>query len=163
MRRINIGCGRKKLEGYINIDWDPQHEPDVVYDIVKHGLPFDSNSAVEIIADDFMEHCTDFVFVMNEIARVLKKGGFFKARFPPWDCEGAFQINHARPVTYKHFKMFDRRERSNQCRLGFMGEPFHRCFKMILKQTVKGKCPLWCIDAKHSRLVCHVILKKVLS
>lgn len=74
MRRLDLGCGPSKKEGYIGIDIYPYPYADVVRDVNRHGLPFDDDSADEVRACHFLEHCRDLVFVMNEIWRVLKPG-----------------------------------------------------------------------------------------
>jgi len=71
MKQLNIGCGTKKLVGWINIDKNPMHKPDLLRDIEK-GLPFDDNSIDTILCEQTLEHIHDLVFVMNEFHRVLK-------------------------------------------------------------------------------------------
>jgi len=81
MRKLNLGSGRNKHKDCINIDINPNTEPDIVRDIEK-GLPFEDNSVDEVIAEHFLEHVKDIQPVMFEILRVLKPGGFFKAVVP---------------------------------------------------------------------------------
>ncbi|MFQ5957379.1 MAG: methyltransferase domain-containing protein, partial [Candidatus Brocadiales bacterium] len=75
MRRLDLGCGPDKKDGYIGIDVHPYPCVDVVRDVDRHGLPFDDNSVNEVRAHHFLEHCHDLIFVMNEIYRVLRPGG----------------------------------------------------------------------------------------
>jgi predicted SAM-dependent methyltransferase len=83
MRLINLGCGRKKYEGYINIDANPNAQPDILRDIEK-GLPFDDNSVDYIISEHFLEHVNpdNLHFVMREIWRVLKFGCHAQIKVP---------------------------------------------------------------------------------
>lgn len=98
MLKLNLGCGKKKLDGYINIDNRKEVEPDLCLDVTKglyqwpNGL-FEANSVDEVNADDFLEHIhqDSVIFVIEEIYRVLKPGGVFKS-FTPSTCgRGAFQ------------------------------------------------------------------------
>ena len=75
MRKLNLGCGPKPLEGYINIDLVKEFNPDIVRNI-ERGLPFDDNSVDEIFTSHFLEHIDpDLIhFVMYEIWRVCKHG-----------------------------------------------------------------------------------------
>jgi predicted SAM-dependent methyltransferase len=83
MRRLNLGCGPYKREGFINIDLNPLWEPDMVRDL-KRGLPFDSNSVQQINAHHLLEHL-DFehlFFVLEECHRVLVDGGILDIVVP---------------------------------------------------------------------------------
>jgi predicted SAM-dependent methyltransferase len=90
--RLNLGCGYRKLDGYINIDNRKEIEPDACVDIIC-GLPYSDSSIDEIIASDFLEHIPigKVIFVMEEIWRVLKPNGIFESLTPSTDGRGAFQ------------------------------------------------------------------------
>lgn len=90
--RLNLGCGMKKIDGYVNIDNREECRPDLVLDVTK-GLPYDDNSVSEVKAADFLEHITigKTVAVIEEIYRVLKPGGLFEHFTPSTDGRGAFQ------------------------------------------------------------------------
>lgn len=90
--KVNLGCGRRPMEGYINIDSRKELSPDMLVDVEK-GLPFEDCSVDEIVAYDFLEHVhTDkVIFVMSEIHRVLKVGGILDFMVPSTDARGAFQ------------------------------------------------------------------------
>ena len=82
-RKVNIGCGPYKEGGYINIDINPIHNPDIVRDVTR-GLPFDSDSVSEIRAYHFLEHLDnhDTIFVIKECYRVLIDGGMLDIVVP---------------------------------------------------------------------------------
>lgn len=92
MVKLNLGCGFRKVEGFINIDNRPEVEPDLVHDITQ-GLPYRDNEVDEIVAVDCLEHLErmEVLRLMDEIWRVLKQGGIFKHRTPSSDGRGAFQ------------------------------------------------------------------------
>lgn len=81
MNKINLGCGRLKKDGYINIDKTQYIDGrgnkmvDNVVDVEKEALPFADNSIDEILADNVLEHIGNIEFVLNECHRVLKKEG----------------------------------------------------------------------------------------
>ena len=90
---LNLGCGYRKLEGFTNIDYRKEVNPDLVCDVIN-GLPFDDNSVDLIRADDFLEHIPIFQTkdVIEEIYRVLKPGGIFESITPDAEYgQGAFQ------------------------------------------------------------------------
>jgi len=90
--RLNLGCGFRKIEGYVNIDARKEVKPDKVLDVTK-GLPYDDDSVDEVRAYDFLEHIPigKTVFVISEIWRVLKPEGKLEHFTPTTDGRGAFQ------------------------------------------------------------------------
>ena len=77
--RLNLGCGDKVLEGYVNVDVAPSRRglrPDVLCDL--HDLSvFAGGSADEILAVHVVEHFWrwEVLDILREWARVLKPGG----------------------------------------------------------------------------------------
>lgn len=87
MTKINLGCCQWKLDGFINIDIDPQWKPEIVADITK-GLPmFEDNSVDEIYAGHFLEHLDMYEsdIAMKEWKRVLKPGGVITITIPDFE------------------------------------------------------------------------------
>ena len=69
MIRLNLGCGDKILENYINVDVASERKgkkPDVISDIRK--LTFDDNYADEILSVHVIEH-----FWRWEVSDILKE------------------------------------------------------------------------------------------
>ncbi len=92
--KVNLGCGRRKIPGFINVDKNLSCEPDYIVDIEKDGLPhFEDNSVDMIFCADFLEHISSARadFVIDEIWRVLKPNGLFESWTPSTDGRGAFQ------------------------------------------------------------------------
>ena len=82
-KKINLGCGPYKYEGFINIDMNPVWKPDMVLDVRK-GLPFDNDSIDEIRAWHFIEHLDkdEIITFLAESFKKLKKGGKLDLLFP---------------------------------------------------------------------------------
>lgn len=49
-KRLNLGAGEDRREGYININHNDLTEPDVVHDLNSFPYPFDQNTFDEILA-----------------------------------------------------------------------------------------------------------------
>lgn len=160
IRRVNLGCAYTKIDGFINVDFNPQCEPDILHDLRK-GLPFDINSVDEIRADDFLEHMPDFVSTMNEIGRVLKSGGILKARFPFFLNEGAFSVAHAKVLTVEDFWCFTPTYTKN-FEYSITGEKLDKGFRMIEFGTTEEKteCSFWC-GVEHPTKKTHVVMEKI--
>jgi len=85
--RLNIGCGDKKMTGYINIDIRPEVDPDILLDIEKIPYDFDTSSIDVIKAIDVVEHIShhNAVKVLKEWYRILKNDGELIIRMPCMD------------------------------------------------------------------------------
>jgi SAM-dependent methyltransferase len=105
-KKLNLGCGGKHKKGYVNIDIRPP--ADIVADVTK-GLPLKDDEAELVEADNLLEHLDndEFLFVMNEVWRVLKKDGVFWFKVPDalhW-MDGAFgDPTHKRFFVPRSFK-----------------------------------------------------------
>ncbi len=76
--KLNLGCGDKILDGYINVDVAPSRggkAPDVLCDLHKLDQ-FSDNSADEILAVHVVEHFWrwEILGILKEWSRVLKPG-----------------------------------------------------------------------------------------
>lgn len=94
---LNLGCGNKPLEGFINVDYYNTKYADIVFDLNKK-FPFDSESVDLVFSDNVFEHIDDIFLLMNECNRVLKKGGYLIIKVPYFKSKHAFV-----DFTHKHF------------------------------------------------------------
>jgi len=85
--KINLGCGKKIKEGWINVDRIKLHGVDVVHDLNDIPYPFDDSSV-----DD------DIIVVMEELHRILKPNGILEIYVPYYKSKNAFT-----DPTHKHF------------------------------------------------------------
>lgn len=107
--KLNLGCGKVHKQGYINAD---MVEPaDIIFD-VREGIPYKDNNFDRIEADNLLEHFSpeEFIFVMNEIHRVIKKGGVFWVRVPnalDWFDGAAGDFTHKKFFVPRSFNYFE--------------------------------------------------------
>ena len=81
--KLNLFCGRNKMEGYINVDFDPSVNPDLVLDLCPFSpfksprvkWPWDDNSIEEIQLYHVLESVDDILYLFKESNRILKVGG----------------------------------------------------------------------------------------
>ena len=102
MKELVIGAGSRickdlSVEGYkdfqdlTTLDYNSNHNPDVVHDLHVHPLPFTDNTFDEIHAYDVLEHLGtqgDYKFFFSEFteyARILKPNGRFMCSVPTPD------------------------------------------------------------------------------
>jgi len=105
--KINLGCGKFKLNGFINIDIDKSVNPDLVWDIKK--LPYEDNSIEEIYFGHCLEHFTliDARKVLKECYRVLNENGFIGIVVPEKDLTPKNMINGEDSKYMKHHSYWD--------------------------------------------------------
>lgn len=82
--RLHVGAGRRRLEGWLNVDVQALPEVDVVAD-VRQGLDFDAVDA--IYAEHFLEHLKvdEALAFLLECHRVLRPGGWLRLSTPNLD------------------------------------------------------------------------------
>ena len=82
IKRLNLGCGKFKKEGYINVDYNKDVDPDVIHDLNVFPYPFNDDEFDLIEADHVLEHLDDPFRVMKEIHRIAKHGASVIIRVP---------------------------------------------------------------------------------
>ena len=99
MIKLNIGCGSRPLEGFINVDQDDlktlrRRYPNQVFSdtlIIKNynifELPFGEGTVDNLNADGLLEHLSfkDEPRFLYEVHRVLKQGGTFDFSVPDFE------------------------------------------------------------------------------
>jgi hypothetical protein len=54
--KFNMGCGSRKLAGFVNVDAQALCSPDQVFDLETTPWPWPSDSAEEIVFNHSLEH-----------------------------------------------------------------------------------------------------------
>ena len=100
-RELLIGCGSERTKrltcdgskdwsNLTTLDYNPDHKPDVVWDLMQAALPFEDNSFDEIHAYEVLEHIGPqgdyhlFFAQFTEFHRILKPNGYLVASVPHW-------------------------------------------------------------------------------
>ncbi len=82
-RKLNLGCGYDVRKGYLNVDFQDFHKPDMVGDV--RDLPtLPSGYFEEVVAQDVLEHLPrlDTPVALAEWNRLLSVGGLLHLRAP---------------------------------------------------------------------------------
>lgn len=104
--RLNVGCGRNAIDGYVNVDLAPLPGVDVVADC-EAGLPFKDNSFDETVGSHIIEHITNTLNFMQELHRVAKPGATAVFRLPYGHSDDAWEDpTHKRPYYSNSFGYF---------------------------------------------------------
>jgi len=105
--KLNLGCGRNTISGYINVDIIRFEGVDLVCDL-RSCLPFAEDTFDEVRCFDVLEHIPDLIFAMDEIARVLEPHGSLAIRGPVWGSwNHRVDPTHFRGFLQQSFDYFD--------------------------------------------------------
>lgn len=94
MKKLNLGCGEIKKEGYVNVDWQSLTNPDVAHDLNSLPYPFPDNSFDIIEAFHVLEHLDKPFAIMKELHRISKPGGKVIIKVPHFS-RGFTHAEHA--------------------------------------------------------------------
>ena len=110
MKKLDLGCGKKKRDGFVGVDWSERHNADVIHDLNKFPYPFDDCSIDLIFMDNILEHLKNPVKVMEEIYRILKPGAKVIIIVPYFRSVWAFiDPTHVTFYTVNSFAYYDPR------------------------------------------------------
>lgn len=105
--KLDLGCGKRKREGTIGIDFNSDTQADVVHDLTKFPYPFEDNYFEEIYCRHILEHLPDMVKVMEELHRIAMPGCKIFIEAPYWSSYRAFtDPTHVRFFTENTFNYF---------------------------------------------------------
>jgi len=80
MKKLNLGCGEFKKQGFVNVDWIGN--PDIKHNLNKYPYPFKKREFKLIVADHLLEHLDNPFKFMKECHRILDYGGKLVIRVP---------------------------------------------------------------------------------
>ena len=107
--KLNLGCGDKKVAGYVNVD--KYGNPDLRIDLNIFPWPWKDNSIDEIYSYGYFEHAIQFMRTWRESHRVLIPNGILHLVVPharsaqtPWPEQHLHQFSI---YTFKHHLMYD--------------------------------------------------------
>jgi SAM-dependent methyltransferase len=106
--KLLLGCGKTKMPNAIGVDSVLISEyVDVVHDLNIVPYPIPDQACDEVHMYHVLEHLDNPIEKLEEIHRVLKKGGMLYLRVPHFSSCGAFSdITHKRPYGYTSFDCF---------------------------------------------------------
>ena len=89
--KLNLGAGKQKMEGFLNVDSIAFEGVDIVHDL-REKWPWEDESVEEVHCSHFVEHLTNVerIHFWNELGRVLKKGASARIITPHWSNSCAY-------------------------------------------------------------------------
>ena len=98
--RLDLGCGKAKLEGWTGVDVKPFDGVDVACDIGVELWPWEDGSVDEARASHVVEHLTpqERIHFVNELYRVLRPEAKCLIIVPHWaSCRAYGDLTHQWP------------------------------------------------------------------
>lgn len=120
--KLNLGCGSKNLEGYINVD--KFGNPDKKVDLELFPWPWKDNSVNEIVLSHVLEHLgkdsDTFLNIMKELYRISSKNTIIHINVPhPRSDAYLGDPTHVRPVTLNILNLFSKEENNKSVEQGW--------------------------------------------
>ena len=107
MKKLNLGCGKEILEGYVNLDIIKLEGTDVVHDLNKFPYPFPDNYFDEVFTKSVLEHLSDTQKVLEELWRISKPDAIIIISVPHFESLGAFiDPTHKKFFSYYSFDYY---------------------------------------------------------
>jgi SAM-dependent methyltransferase len=109
LKKLDLGCGDRKKEGFLGVDISPDVKPDFIHDLNIYPYPFEDNSVFEVFCSHFIEHVADIKKFMEEIWRILVPLGTVTIVAPYYSSIRAWQdYTHVRPISENTFLYFNK-------------------------------------------------------
>jgi SAM-dependent methyltransferase len=124
-----IGCGSRREKCVIpagvsphwtklvTLDFNGDHNPDVVWDLTKRPFPFEDSTFDEVHAYEVLEHLgqqgdfRSFFDDFSELWRILKPGGWLIGTSPAWNSKWAWgDPGHTRIISAESLLFLDQSE-----------------------------------------------------
>ncbi len=110
MVKLNIGCGTKPMNGYVNVDVFEFKGIDIKHDLNKYPYPFKAGSAEEIYCSHVIEHLDAPDKCLTEMHRILKHNGKLIIKVPYFGHSLAFSSwQHKHYFTISSFSNLDKK------------------------------------------------------
>ncbi len=91
MTKLYLGCGERRLEGYVHVDVEATPVTDIVHDLNDMPWPWNDDAVTTIAAVDVVEHLdVDLIRFCNECWRVMVPGGRLFVRTPHHRSESSW-------------------------------------------------------------------------
>ncbi len=125
---MNLGCGSRKMEGWLNVDRFAGCQPDQVVDLEQLPWPWPDGCASEVRLSHVLEHLGQqpdaWLGIISELYRICAPGArvFIVVPHPRHD---SFLIDptHVRPVTAEGLAMFSQARNRRLQAAGFANTP----------------------------------------
>ena len=157
--KLNLGCGDKKLEGFMNIDKESLCNPDQIVDLEVFPWPFENNTVEEVNMEHILEHIgasTDaHRKIMQELYRICENGAKLRVVVPhPRSDSYLTDPTHVRPITHNTLNMYSKKECRQFIEKGWATTPLALYWDIDfeIKSVISQLFPDWINKFKNNEL-----------
>jgi len=108
--KLNVGCGRNIMDGWVNLDSIPLPGVDIVFDLescATRKIPLPDDAAEELFLSHVIEHIHNILPMMEELHRVARPDAKMIIRVPYGSSDDAYEDpTHIRPCFIGTFGYF---------------------------------------------------------
>lgn len=124
--KLNLGCGRNKLAGFVNVDI--HGEPDVKCDLEVDRWPWADSAVAEVVLNHVLEHLGQspavFIYVMQQLYRVCAPDALVKIAVPhPRHDHFIGDPTHVRAITPEVLSLFSKKNCEHWAKTGAANSP----------------------------------------
>jgi SAM-dependent methyltransferase len=131
-KKLNLGSGTKKIEGYINVDKSKHKNVDIIHDLDIIPYPFEDSTINSILFDDSLEHLENPFNVLCECHRILIKNGIVEIYVPHKNSYGAYMLSHKRLFNEYSFKDIEFKDTG----FGLQHKPLFKIEEITVKRLI---------------------------
>ena len=137
--KLNLGCGRLPIPGWVNLDSAALPGVDVVADLETGTLPFEDDSVAEIHASHVLEHIHNSLPLMQELHRIARPGALATFRVPYGSSDDADEDpTHVRRYYWRSWAYFSQPQYW-RADYGYRGDWEVQEVVLTVIQELKGK------------------------
>ena len=113
--RLNLGCGTRKMPGWLNVDKVAASGPDQIVDLEALPWPWPDDSVDEVLLTHVLEHLGQrtevYLGIIKELYRVCRNGATVTIVVPhPRHDFFLDDATHVRPITPDGLVMFSQKQ-----------------------------------------------------
>jgi len=126
--KLNLGCGYKKLAGFVNVDLFAECAPDAVVNLEEFPWPWADSSADRVVFNHSLEHLgasvRTFQSIIQELYRVCRGGAEVHVNVPhPRHDDFIDDPTHVRPITPALLSLLSKKLNAEWHRTGASNSP----------------------------------------
>lgn len=108
MKKLDLGCGNNKPEGFLGLNYPETEQTDIVHDLTELPLPFEDSEFGHFRANNVLEHIPDSVYdgLIEEIGRITREGGLVEITGPYYLTEHSVAGDHHRAYSDVSFNVY---------------------------------------------------------
>ena len=149
-KKLNMGCGFLKMDGFINADFSDICEPDIKIDFNQLPWPFEDDEFQHIVAKDILEHLdtekVPLTDIIKEMYRISENGAVWEVAVPHHRSDHMWDDpTHKHTITPGTIGLFNRKNLIEGYKIGRSDSPlaFEMDVDMDLCETKYAYVGYW--------------------